>query len=200
MRSRAFTLIELLIVVAIIAILAAIAVPNFLEAQTRAKVSRVKADFRSLATAIEAYTADYNMAPLDRDKYPNEAPFSEWRHDDRVLFALTTPVSYITSIPASPFIWNATESANATYWDPLVGTYHNLYTSTIPGETEVNPNPAFPGARWLLINVGPDRTYNESAFSGYGSLADSPVQGLYDPSNGTVSRGDIVRASTEGQK
>ena len=38
---RAFTLIEVLIVVMIIAILAAIAVPNFLEAQVRAKTSRV---------------------------------------------------------------------------------------------------------------------------------------------------------------
>ena len=59
-----FTLIELLIVVAIIAILAAIAVPNFLEAQTRSKVSRVKADMRTLATALEAYTVDFNRAPI----------------------------------------------------------------------------------------------------------------------------------------
>src|SRR6266545_3682317 len=50
-----FTLIELLIVVAIIAVLAAIAVPNFLEAQTRAKVSRCKADLKTIATAFEAY-------------------------------------------------------------------------------------------------------------------------------------------------
>ena len=58
--KKAFTLIELLIVVAIIAILAAIAVPNFLEAQTRAKVSRVQSDLRTLATGIESYTVDNN--------------------------------------------------------------------------------------------------------------------------------------------
>ena len=62
-KAKGFTLIELLIVVAIIAILAAIAVPNFLEAQVRAKVSRVKADMRSLATAIEAYVVDNNVYP-----------------------------------------------------------------------------------------------------------------------------------------
>ena len=61
MKTRvAFTLIELLIVVAIIAILAAIAVPNFLEAQVRAKVSRVKSDMRAVATALESYHVDNN--------------------------------------------------------------------------------------------------------------------------------------------
>jgi len=63
-RAKGFTLIELLIVVAIIAILAAIAVPNFIEAQSRAKISRAKADMRSLATAIESYAVDNNQYPV----------------------------------------------------------------------------------------------------------------------------------------
>ena len=63
LMKKGFTLIELLIVIAIIAILAAIAVPNFLEAQVRAKVSRVKADQRSLATGLEAYCVDNNSYP-----------------------------------------------------------------------------------------------------------------------------------------
>ena len=61
--KKGFTLIELLIVIAIIAILAAIAVPNFLEAQVRAKVSRVRADQRSLATGLESYRIDNNSYP-----------------------------------------------------------------------------------------------------------------------------------------
>src|SRR6476646_7471806 len=59
----AFTLIELLIVVAIIAILAAIAVPNFLEAQTRSKVSRAMADIRSISVGVECYNTDWNRYP-----------------------------------------------------------------------------------------------------------------------------------------
>ena len=58
MNKNGFTLIELLVVVAIISILASIALPNFLEAQTRSKVARVKADLRTLAGAIEMYITD----------------------------------------------------------------------------------------------------------------------------------------------
>ena len=62
--KHGFTLIELLIVIAIIAILALIAVPNFLEAQVRAKVSRVYADQRTISVAIEAYTVDWGRGPI----------------------------------------------------------------------------------------------------------------------------------------
>ena len=68
--APAFTLIELLIVVAIIAILAAIAVPNFLEASIRSKTSRAKADMRSIATALESYIVDYNEYPPKKGFVP----------------------------------------------------------------------------------------------------------------------------------
>jgi prepilin-type N-terminal cleavage/methylation domain-containing protein len=102
-KVRGFTLIELLIVVAIIAILAAIAVPNFLEAQVRAKVSRVKSDQRSLATAIESYTVDWNNVLGTRDmmdKMNLPQPVARLQAYAR----LTTPVAFMTTIPRDPFV------------------------------------------------------------------------------------------------
>src|SRR3982751_679111 len=98
LNKLGFTLIELLIVVAIIAILAAIAVPNFLEAQTRSKVSRAKADMRSMGTAIEAYAVDNNSYPQDGDDVPNGNPMVDYDVVLR-LKVLTTPIAFITSLP-----------------------------------------------------------------------------------------------------
>jgi prepilin-type N-terminal cleavage/methylation domain-containing protein len=58
-KRKGFTLIELMIVIAIIIILAAIAIPNYLRMTDRARRSRVAGDFASLATAIEAYSVDW---------------------------------------------------------------------------------------------------------------------------------------------
>src|SRR5438093_2141255 len=53
--QKGFTLIELMIVVAIIGILAAIAIPNFIKFQARSKQSEAKTNLKALFTAQKAY-------------------------------------------------------------------------------------------------------------------------------------------------
>jgi type IV pilus assembly protein PilA len=56
--SKGFTLIELMIVVAIIGILAAIAIPNFIKFQCRSKQSEAKANLKALMVAQESYRGE----------------------------------------------------------------------------------------------------------------------------------------------
>src|SRR5437868_7107465 len=63
--SAAFTLIELMIVVAIIGILAAIAIPNFLKFQCKAKQSEAKTNLAGIFTAEKAFFGEYNTYSTD---------------------------------------------------------------------------------------------------------------------------------------
>ncbi len=68
--NKGFTLIELMIVVAIIGILAAIAIPNFLKFQCRAKESEAKSNLGGLFTAETAFYAIYNSYTTDLICFP----------------------------------------------------------------------------------------------------------------------------------
>ena len=63
-QRKGFTLIELMIVIAIIIILAAIAIPNYLRMTERAKKARISSDMASLATGLEAYRTDWGTYPV----------------------------------------------------------------------------------------------------------------------------------------
>ena len=132
---RAFTLIELLIVVTIIGILAAIAIPNFLEAQTRAKVARVTADMAAIRVALEVYRIDYPDYPPG--PVPFIPPFEEVK-----TYLLTTPISYISGVPLDSF--NTKPDMNPPGGPfGLTGEYMGyICDRNVPGLDE----------RWLLLS------------------------------------------------
>jgi len=212
--GAAFTLIELLIVVAIIAILAAIAVPNFLEAQTRAKVSRALSDMRTVATALESYIVDSNRFPLSAVDAPVAPNYSPSQAIHTVYRQLTTPVAYITTFPIDAFKGDYRGDLNPN--DPLkfrqLYDYRRTFPSQVGGRTTLNEiatgyniNAAVKPTSWLLYSPGPDREQNINTkrvaqgtepAKGFGDpVGEWPY---YDPTNGTVSYGDIVRAREGG--
>lgn len=62
-RERGFTLIELMIVVAIIAILAGVLIPNFVHARAQTATAACESNLRAIATAAELYFTDNQAYP-----------------------------------------------------------------------------------------------------------------------------------------
>lgn len=179
---NAFTLIELLIVVAIIGILAAIAVPNFLHAQIRAKIAGVQADFNTLVTAAEMYRIDWNRFPLDGAYVDNqtEQPNAGYR-------GMLAPVAYINSIEAvrDRFALPQYRSRPGSDYDQFYEFgFSDARTGAIGAE--------FVRDRFIIESVGPDGMDSIQSTRVYPAQMSLFI--AYHPSNGVSSTGDIYRA------
>jgi type IV pilus assembly protein PilA len=119
-NNKGFTLIELMIVVAIIGILAAIAIPNFMNYQCKAKQSEAKAALGSIKTQQVAYFAEY-------DEFATTT--------DGIGFSIDSDARYTYSVAAATPKTDFTATANAT-----INGKADTWTINRTGPLANNPN------------------------------------------------------------
>ncbi len=171
-QSSAFTLIELLIVVAIIGILAAIAVPNFLNAQMRAKIGHVQAEINTCRNAFEMYRLDQGSKLPDA--WAVGGWYSAWKR-------FTTPISYLSSVPIDIFQPKQRD---------LFVNGHPYYEFV-----EENRSQEGTGKNYAIASLGPDMEDDTLSFGNY---PNSSKFVEYAATNGLISDGDILYESRSG--
>jgi prepilin-type N-terminal cleavage/methylation domain-containing protein len=212
MGRKAFTLIELLIVLAIIGILATVALPHFLSAKTKAAQSQLCAGMRSIASALESYL-------LDNGAY---APGTSGPHALRVmdyqpLHELTTPVAYLPSgvtqrrLVSTPVFYGGPPDGGGSAFAIYRGFLHSRgvrFTLTadrsrfrsIPQVWQLAAgNPGYPAASLpglpIMTHPGGIGLLRQME-NGYIPIDEYPapfhlpINPFYDPSNGLRSMGD----------
>ena len=126
-RSRnrqGFTLVEIMIVVAIIALLASIAVPGFLRARKRSQASRILNDLRLIDSAVDQYAIENNKATgasvntADWTAYMKKG--SSLYTTGKDLFGNGYGVQSVDSLPKAPqAAWNTlSDVAGTEFWSP----------------------------------------------------------------------------------
>lgn len=125
-RSKAFTLVELLIVVIILGILAAIVVPQFTDASSNAQLSALQSNLRVIRGQIELYKLQHGGT------YPDDKTFSTLMCSKTNPDGSTTGSPnlgpYLQTVPNNPFTQTATIGSGALgssawYYDKTSGAF-----------------------------------------------------------------------------
>ena len=121
---RGFTLVEIMIVVAIIALLAAIAVPGFLRARKRSQATRILNDLRLIDSAVDQYAIETNKVT------GSAVAVTDWTNylkKDSVLYTTAKDlfgndygpqtVDTLPSVP-TPSKASLSDVADTAFWSP----------------------------------------------------------------------------------
>ena len=208
-RTSAFTLIELLIVVAIIGVLAVLAIPRFRDAMTKACVARVVGDCQALKGGIYRYKMDQGQYPVMFNTFENRKG-----HACEVnLRELTTPTAYLTNVNVrDPFAERGDYTgglpgggrglrADVQHYlyfsyeetDRETGGYTWMSNVMGKGVTKEDYHSAFTltcwgpdyyqdAAEWIEVGISRGGNWNDK----------NRWKKIYDPSNGLRSGGDVI--------
>lgn len=176
-----FTLVELIIVVSVVALLTAIAVPNFLRAQTRAQLAHAQKDLDSLHHTLTIRSMD-NPKANNRHADPLLSYLGTATGDCGSYMVLTTPITYIPNMrDVQDIFYKDPENLGFPPFYPL-GECYSFYSSKSGVQA------------WAAVGRGPDAFYETQLVFPLiekGLSINRPW--LYDPSNGLLSRGDLIR-------
>jgi prepilin-type N-terminal cleavage/methylation domain-containing protein len=205
-----FTLIELLIVIAIILILISIALPNFMEAQVRARLTNTRACLHAYRTANESYNTDFNTYVPDVNGGEaikgGRGDWASWWAKNRKIncgnvgemctFAmLTTPIPYMKKLCYDPFL--------NEFGDKRAGENVSLpeYTSYLSGGGPTSQRAKYAnsyGLRYVILSRGADQDMDAGSYDmlwyylGNHTHHITQVPAIYSATNGTYSNGDMV--------
>ena len=127
-KQSGFTLIELMVVIVIIGILVAIALPNFIGAQDRAKISSVKANMHTFQTIVETYGVDFGgvypdtAANLKVEAIIDTSTSAYWKEFNNPFTGVSGPdLSYGTATAdqdTTPIglVWYSPAAGATQYW------------------------------------------------------------------------------------
>jgi type IV pilus assembly protein PilA len=148
LKKRGFTLIELMIVVAIIGILAAIAIPNFIKFQARSKQSEAKTNLKSLFTAQKSYFGERDQF-LTRGDVIGFNPEQSNRYYYRLIASCVAAWTRPGTAPATTNGYDCIENDSTRFPDPAVAG-----TPTTLGAALSGNGPAAAGVGGTCPNCG----------------------------------------------